>query len=221
MIKAIVFDFDGLILDTEFVLYEVFCDLLKDHSADLSIAEYASFIGTDSEELYAFIESHVKGKMTKQEIIEESHRIHKEKLMSPIAREGVHDYLQEAKKLGLKIGLASSSNREWVTHFLQELKIIDYFDVIQTSDDVEKVKPDPTLYSNVINKMNITPSEAIAFEDSANGAKAAISAGLKCVIVPNAVSENLVFENYQLRLSNMKEKSLNEVIDFIDSVHVS
>ncbi|MFS0881455.1 HAD family hydrolase [Metabacillus niabensis] len=220
MIKAIVCDFDGLIIDTEFALYESFCDLLNINSGDLPINEYAKYIGTDSTELYHYIVSKSNGEMTQEEVIEKSHTLHKERLESPIARDGVEDYLKEAKAKGLKIGLASSSNREWVTYFLKKLNLLDYFDVIQTRDDVEKVKPDPALYRNVIHYFGIEPYEAIAFEDSVNGSKAAIAAGLKCVIVPNKITENLEFEAFHMRLNSMKEKELSKVIEIIDSLYV-
>ncbi len=218
MIKGIVFDFDGLIIDTELALYEAFCELLKLDPSELPIKDYAFYIGTDSSALHDFILEKANGRMTLEEIIEESSILHKEKLKYAIARDGVEDYLKEAKSKGLKIGLASSSNREWVDFFLQELQLLSFFDVIQTRDDVKIVKPDPTLYRNVINHFGIHPSEAIAFEDSANGAKAAIGAGLNCVIVPNKVTENLQFENYHLRIISMKEKTLSNVIEVIESI---
>ena len=220
MIKAIVCDFDGLIIDTEFALYEAFCELLKIDPSELPINEYAHYIGTDSNALYNFILKKTNEKMTKEEIIEKSHILHKEKLELPIPRDGVEEYLKEAKSRGLKIGLASSSNREWVTYFLEKINLLDYFDVIQTRDDVENVKPDPTLYKNVINLLGIEPSEAIAFEDSVNGSKASIASGLKCVIVPNKVTENLEFKTFHLRLNSMKEKELFKVIEKIEALNI-
>lgn len=220
MIKAVVFDFDGLIIDTELALYDAFCKLLKLDSDEFPICDYATYIGTDSKALHDFVLGKANGTMTLEEIIEKSSLLHKENLMNPIAREGVEDYLKEAKNRGLKIGLASSSDRKWVSFFLEELRLLDYFDIIQTKDDVEMVKPDPTLYQNVINFFGIHPSEAIAFEDSVNGAKAAVAAGLKCVIVPNKITENLIFENVHLRLNSMKEKKFSYVIQVIESLYV-
>ncbi|MED3822627.1 HAD family hydrolase [Priestia flexa] len=220
MIKAIICDFDGLIIDTELALYEAFCDLLEVDSSELPINEYANYIGTDSTELYNFITMKTNGKMTKEEVIERSHILHKEKLSFPIARGGVEAYLKEAKSKGMMIGLASSSNRAWVTYYLKKLNLFDYFDVIQTRDDVDKVKPDPALYRNVINYLGIDPSEAIAFEDSGNGSKAAIAAGLKCVIIPNKITENLDFENFHMRLNSMEEKELSKVIEIIEALYV-
>lgn len=120
----------------------------------------------------------------------------------------------------MKIGLASSSDRKWVTFFLEELNLLEYFDIIQTKDDVEKVKPDPALYQNVINYFGIDPSEAIAFEDSANGSKAAIAAGLKFVIVPNKITENITFDNIHCGLASMKDKELSDVIKVLDPLYV-
>lgn len=104
--------------------------------------------------------------------------------------------------------------------FSEKINLLDYFDVIQTPDDVKNVKPDPALFKNVINLLGIEPSEAIAFEDSLNGSKAAIAAGLKCVIVPNKVTQNIDFENFHIRLNSMKEKELSKVIDIIETLHV-
>ncbi|MFK4997908.1 HAD-IA family hydrolase [Bacillus sp. N9] len=220
MIKAVVFDFDGLIIDTEYALYKAFCHLLQLDDQDLPIKEYASYIGTDSVALYDYIFNKSNGTLSLEEIKEQSSILHKENLKLPIARDGVEDYLITAKSKGLKIGLASSSNREWVTYFLKKLNLLDYFDVIQTQDDVDKVKPDPTLYQNVINHFGIDPSEAIAFEDSANGAKAAVAAGLNCVIVPNQITENLPFERYTMRLTSMKEMELSKVIEYVETMKV-
>jgi putative hydrolase of the HAD superfamily len=220
MVKAVVFYFVGIIIDTEYALYEAFCNLLKVDSSELPINEYAFYIGTDAKALYDYIVEKANGILSLEEVIEKSSILHKENLKSPIARGGVEDYLKEAKSKGLKIGLASSSNREWVTYFLKELNLLDYFDVIQTRDDVEKVKPDPALYRNVINYFEIDPSEAIAFEDSANGAKAAVAAGLKCVIVPNKITENLTFDSYHMRLTSMKEKELSEVIRVAEAIEI-
>lgn len=216
MIKAIVFDFDGLTVDTEYALYESFCDILEMQPGKLPIKEYAVHIGTDSNSLYNFILNQANGSLTRDEIIEKSAVLHKAKLSKPFARDGIEGYLKGAKEQGLKIGLASSSYRTWVEHFLMELDILHYFDAIQTRDDVKKVKPDPELYENVIKLLGVYPKEAIAFEDSANGSKAALAAGLNCVVVPNKITEHLPFENYHLKLVSMADKSLQEVIASIE-----
>jgi putative hydrolase of the HAD superfamily len=121
--------------------------------------------------------------------------------------------LKAAKKNGLKIGLASSSGREWVVGYLQKLEIIGYFETIITRDDVEKVKPDPALYIKALQNLGISGKEAIAFEDSLHGSNAAMSAGIHCIVVPNPVTSHMEFKDYHLRLTSMKEKELNDILE--------
>lgn len=220
MIKAVIFDFDGLIIDTEYAWYKSFCEVLGKTEKEIPLVEYGYYIGTDGLDIYDFLLKKSGENISIEELKERASSLHYSILGEPVAREGVEKLLQEAKERGLKIGLASSSSRQWVTNFLKELNLLTYFDFIQTKDDVEKVKPDPELYANVIKHFNISPSEAIAFEDSPNGTKAAIAAGLNCVIVPNIVTENTQFDNYHLRIKGMDERNLDEIIKFIETKHI-
>nr|WP_276202160.1 HAD-IA family hydrolase [Salsuginibacillus kocurii] len=127
-------------------------------------------------------------------------------------RAGVIEYLEEAKALGLKVAIASSSEYKWVSYYLKTHQIHHYFDAIATFDDVERKKPCPDVYSKVLEKLNVQEKEAIAFEDSLNGLKAAKNAGLKCVVVPNSITKNLPFEQYDRRLNSMADTSLQDII---------
>ncbi|PGY14806.1 HAD family hydrolase [Bacillus cereus] len=215
MMKAIIFDFDGLIVDTETIWFHSFRDAVREYGGELPLEEFAKCIGTTDEVLYAYLKEQLKEKFNEHALRGKVTTLHKEKMKMPKARDGVKEYLEEAKELGLKIALASSSSREWIVRFLEELQIRDYFELIKTREDVEKVKPDPALYKVTIEELGIEPSEAVVFEDSLNGLKAAVAAGLKCVVVPNDVTRNLQFENHHLRIESMKEKSLKEVLQHI------
>ncbi len=216
MIKAVVFDFDGLIIDTETAWYEAFQEVMAGYSVELPLEQFARCIGTDDTVLYEYFREHLGEIMNEDEVRLKADKIYKEKMKTPLVREGVKEYLEEAKELGLKIALASSSSRKWVTGYLRDLGLYDYFEVIQTRDDVEKVKPDPALYEKAIEALQVKPSKAIAFEDSVNGAKAAIAAGLNCVVVPNPVTKSLAFEMHHLRICSMGEKSLRDVVKQIE-----
>lgn len=216
MIKAVIFDFDGLILDTETAWYEAYKEAMDFYKSDLPLERFVKCIGTDNTELYEFFKEQLGESCNIEEIEARATSLHKVKMKTFEAREGVKDYLEEAKKLGYKIALASSSTKEWVTQYLGELGLLNYFEVIITGDDVEKVKPAPDLYLKAIEVLNIHATEAVAFEDSLNGLQSALKAGLKCVIVPNPVTEALAFENHHLRLQSMAEKSLTDVIKFIE-----
>ncbi|AUD22364.1 HAD family hydrolase [Bacillus sp. HBCD-sjtu] len=221
MMKAIIFDFDGLIVDTETIWFHSFRDAVREYGGDLPLEEFAKCIGTTDDVLYEYLNEQLKEKFDKYALKEKVKNLHKEKMKIPEARDGVKEYLQEAKEMGLKIALASSSSREWVIPFLEELQIRDYFEVIKTREDVEKVKPDPALYRVAIEDLGIDSSEAVVFEDSLNGLKAAIAAGLTCVVVPNDVTRNLPFENHHLRIESMKDKSLKEVLQNIKKDRIS
>lgn len=216
MIKAIIFDFDGLIIDTETPWFEAYKETLGYYNVDLPLEHYVKSVGSDNTVLYEFFKQQLGESCNIEEIDTKAESIYKEKMKTPQAREGVKDYLQEANDLGYKIAIASSSTREWVTHYLDELGVLNYFNTIITQDDVEKVKPAPDLYLKAVDALNISSNEALAFEDSLNGLQAALAAGLKCVIVPNPVTKSLPFENYDLRLQSMAEKSLSDVIKLIE-----
>ncbi|CAM4355732.1 HAD-IA family hydrolase [Paenibacillus alkaliterrae] len=109
-------------------------------------------------------------------------------------REGILNYLELAKEAGLKIGLASSSHRAWIDKYMDQLGIAHYFECIRTADDVAKVKPDPELYVQTLAGLGVSASEAVAIEDSPNGARAAASAGMACIVVPNTMTRSLSFD---------------------------
>ena len=100
------------------------------------------------------------------------------------------DKLQEK---GIRMAVASSSDRNWIEGFLKQYGLLHYFPIIVSSDDVEEVKPNPEIYNVVLRKLGITAEEAIAVEDSYNGSIASISAGIHTLIIPNDVTRSLSF----------------------------
>jgi len=125
---------------------------------------------------------------------------------------GVEDYILSAKRLGLKIGVASSSRHEWVDTHLTRLGLIDYFDSIKCFDDVKRTKPDPELYLAVLDALGVHGQQAIALEDSPNGVIAAQQAGIFCVAVPNPVTSQLSLLHADLCLSSLTEVSLEQLL---------
>jgi len=215
VIKAIIFDFDGLIIDTESVWFEAYKEVLVDYEIQLTLEKFSEVVGTHDDVLFSYIEENSSIPFEKEILESKVSELVQIKLGEPVLRESVEDYLIAAKQAGLKIGLASSSSRAWVEGFLKQMNIFNYFEVIRTKEDVLDIKPDPELYLKAIEALGIDATEAIAFEDSLNGLLAARKAGLHCVIVPNSVTANLVFEDYSLRLSSMAEKSLEDVINHL------
>lgn len=217
MIKAIIFDFDGLILDTETHEYEVLSELYAEHNCELPLDVWGKVVGTVSDfHPFTYLEEQAKKKLNRDEFNERQKQLFTERIEQEAARPGVVDYLNAAKSLGIKIGLASSSNYDWVSSHLKRLNLLERFECIKTSDHVAEVKPNPALYLEAAKCLGVKPEECIAFEDSANGALAAKRAGMKCVIVPNEVTKNLEFCEVEHRLQSMAEMELKELISFLE-----
>ncbi|WP_176202445.1 HAD family phosphatase [Geobacillus sp. LEMMY01] len=214
--KAIIFDFDGLIVDTETAWFEAYKEAMNVYGMDLPLERFVECVGSDNAPLYEFVRQQLGENCNIEEIEAKAASFYQIKMKTPQAREGVKDYLEEAKQLGYKIAIASSSRKEWVIHYLNKLGLLSYFEVIMTSEDVEKIKPAPDLYQKALAALDVRPDEAVVFEDSLNGLQAALAAGVKCVIVPNPVTQSLAFEQYDLRLNSMAEKRLAEVIELIE-----
>lgn len=221
MIRAFIFDFDGLILDTETVWYEVYQEILKKHyNIVLPIEEFLKCVGADDSSLQAYLREELDMAVDIQQIKQQTSELHRERIQSVDACLGVRELIEAAYHKGLKIVLATSSTTAWVTTHLSNLNLLDYFDHLVTRDHVEFVKPAPDLYEKALEVLGIQASEAIVFEDSLNGLLAAKKVGLPTVIVPNPVTESLPFENYDLKLASLSEMPCDELLDYFQHERV-
>ncbi|HET7580347.1 MAG TPA: HAD family hydrolase [Bacillales bacterium] len=217
MIQAVIFDFDGLILNTEKVEYRVLQGLFREHEAELPLDVWKECIGTQADffDPVAYLEEQIAKTVDREAFVSRRRERVLAELEEEEALPGVENYLQAAKELGMKIGLASSSDYQWVSGHLRRLGLLEFFDCIRTSDDVEQVKPDPALYELTAECLGVKPEEAIAFEDSRNGSLAAKRAGLYCVVVPNEVTASMFFDDVDHRMASMAEMELAALIDFL------
>jgi HAD superfamily hydrolase (TIGR01509 family) len=125
--------------------------------------------------------------------------------------DSVLERLNEAQELGLRLGVASSSSRQWVEGHLERLGVLDRFHAIATRDDVERRKPEPDLYRRVLDLLGVSPDTTIAIEDSPNGVTAAKAAGLFCVAVPNDLTRNMGLHHADLLVDSLRELSLHDL----------
>jgi putative hydrolase of the HAD superfamily len=212
MIKAVVFDFDGLIIDTETPLYQAYYQVFQEHGVELPVGVWSSFLGTNLDP-YDYLQERLQQPFHRPPFEAKVQEHHDMLMQEQQLRPGVEAYLQAAKRLHLKIGLASSAQRIWVEGYLRKFHLFHYFDCILTANDMTKAKPAPDLYLQTTRYLGVSSAEAIAFEDSLHGMKAAKSAGLHCVIVPNPVTEHLLFDGCDLRIDSMADVPLEEIID--------
>ena len=219
MIRALVFDFDGLILETEQPLYQSWQELYWANGLELPFDQWALNIGTSDEpyDPHTALENLPGWNLEKNQ--ELARRLQRELDLIGLqpARPGVVEYLQDAQRLGLKVGLASSSSCEWVTGHLRRLGLLDYFQCIQARDDVQVTKPDPELYLSAVQLLGARPEQAIAFEDSPNGILAAKRAGMHCVAAPSLLTRNLDTSLADLTVDSLAEISLEELIRKIEA----
>ena len=214
MIEAVVFDFDGLIFDSETHEYETVRELFTEHGVELTLAVWGQCIGRDPGwfDPIAHLEDLTGRPADREALNERRRRRFQERIAGEGAIPGVEEALSAARSMGLKVGLASSSPREWVEPQLERLDLLRYFDCIRTGDDVEHRKPAPDLYLAACRCLGVPPAKAVAFEDSPNGALAAKAAGMYCVVVPNPVTSTLEFGEHDLRLDSLREAELAELL---------
>ena len=213
MIKALVFDFDGVILDTEGPEYQSWQEIYQAYGCSLSLPKWTEAIGThDTFDPYDDIAQQL-GRPIDRAAVRAKQRTRFAELMADQAMlPGVERYISKARELGLKLGLASSSSRRWVTGHLAQLKLEAYFDSIKCADDVERTKPDPAVYLATLQALKVKAHEAIALEDSPNGVLAAKRAGIFCVAAPNAMTQQMSFDLADLQISSLVELSLEKLL---------
>jgi HAD superfamily hydrolase (TIGR01509 family) len=207
MPKALIFDFDGLILDTETAVYEGWREIYVEHGHPLPLETWAQCVGSDFG-LYdpaADLESLI-GKLLDWPFLHARRRQRvAEILQGKDALPGVRARLLEAADRDIPCAVASSSPHEWVDKWLKQLGLWDYFANVTCLEDTGKVKPDPSLFLHAASKLEVDPGDAVVFEDSLNGLRAAHAAGMRCVVVPCAVTSHLTFDGAWRQLASLEE----------------
>ena len=193
-VRAFLFDFDGLILDTELPSRAGWEHVYREHGHELPAELWATLVGTTHAPFdpMAHLEELV-GEPLEREAVNERRRAHEIALIeAEELRPGIAEYLAAARQHGLKRAIVSSSPRAWVDMHLERLEEAVGWDAICTADrDPARAKPAPTLYLEALEQLDVTAGEAVAFEDSPNGVLAAKAAGVFCVAVPNEVTRDL------------------------------
>ncbi len=220
MIRVLIFDFDGLILDTETPAFVSTQAMYREYDHELTLELWKDALGRKSGEgfnAYHHLANLVGDTFDIQAAKEKRQKYKLQLCDQELLRPGILATIASAQALGLSCTVASSSGREWVEGWLKKHDILKHFVFTRTGDDVENVKPAPDLFLSVAKKLRVQPNECLVFEDSSNGTLAALNAGMPCVVVTNPVTEGLEFPQHALKLKRIDEVGLEDILNIIKS----
>ncbi len=192
---AVLFDFDGIVVDTEWAIYQAWLRVFQKHGHDLPLALYTKCIGSDFD---TWSPKTYLGELTSLEfdwlkMDEERQAEIRSELEQEGPLAGVVELLEEIQTRGIPLAVVSSSSHDWVDGWLEKLSLLEYFDEVICRGDAPRIKPAPDLYLAAAHKLGVTAQECLLIEDSHNGLLAAHAAGMKTWIVPNRVTSELDF----------------------------
>jgi putative hydrolase of the HAD superfamily len=193
--RALLFDFDGLIVDTEWPIYNAWRQTFHDHGHSLPLEIFTQCIGTDFDTWSP--KTHLEeltGDHIDWHLLDNARQARIEtELVGATAMEGIPKAVKAAKAAGLKVAVVSSSSHRWVDGWLKKIGLFEQFDTTVCRDDAERIKPAPYLYLVAARQLALEPATCLVIEDSVNGIKAAKSAGMPSVAIPNRVTAGCDF----------------------------
>jgi HAD superfamily hydrolase (TIGR01509 family) len=220
MISAIIFDFDGLILETEEPTYQSWAQIYQSFSHELPFSTWLPNVGTTQGDFDPRLELEklMPVPLDWESVEARRAKIEQDLIDAQPPLPGAVQYVKDARRLGLKVGIASNSPNDWVTRNLKRLGLLGYFDQLCTSDYVQHIKPDPELYLNALRALQVSADEAFALEDSPLGVKAAKRAGIFCVAVPNPLISHLAIREADLQIPSLADVSLDQLLAQINLI---
>ncbi len=222
MFSALLFDFDGVILDTETPLYEAWSRLYREYGHVLSMQQWAANVGGyayDVFDPYAELEKRIGRSLDRNALKLLRRQWYLQRLSLQRPASGLTEILRVARERSIVLGVASSSDREWVHGHLRRLGLAEYFDAVACGDEVARVKPDPAVYQLCLDRLGVAPEEAVAVEDSPRGIAAARSANVYCIAVPNPVTGSMDLGGAQWKLSSLADYAPEAFLDEVAARH--
>jgi putative hydrolase of the HAD superfamily len=212
--KAIIFDFDGTIIDTEQAEIAAWEHIYAEHDVILPQELWKNRIGTAPENFdpMKHLQTLTATPLDRKTVLHRRHQKYLELVAVLTPLPGVLSWIEAAHRLKIRMSIATASHRVHVSAFLKQLGFSHYFENVISRDDVRHIKPDPEAYLLALAKMGLTAADAIAIEDSPNGATAAIAAGLRCIVVPSSPTLGMLFPEAYRLLTSLEEMTLEEFL---------
>lgn len=212
--RALIFDFDGLLLETEGPSYQAWHELYAEHGHDMPRERWLEYIGREGGwfDALAHLGELVGSGFDRDGVLARREARKTELIEALDLMPGVRERIAEAKARGMKVGVASSSTIRWVGGHLERLAFREIFDAVTCREEGMRAKPAPDIYLAAADALGVAPGEAIAIEDSRNGIAAAKAAGLRCVAVPNELTSEQDLSAADLRLRSLAEMPLDAIL---------
>lgn len=213
MIKAVIFDLDGLLIDSEIIAYKIYQDLLTPYGIEFTIKDYAeNFSGKMMVKNVNYAIQKYDLSWNVQEVLGKILAMEKELLAKGVdLKSGAKELLAYLKENHYKIAMASSSIKERALDILEQHDIAQYFDEFVFGYEVEKGKPNPDIFIKACEKIGEKPEECLVLEDSEAGIQAAHSANIPVICVPDMKKPNPVYAEMALLYLD----SLYDVISYL------
>jgi HAD superfamily hydrolase (TIGR01509 family) len=202
----VVFDFDGLMLDTEWTTYQTVDEVFRAHGEELSLELWTSFIGTtDHPHWTDLLEAQLERPFDRDTWRARRAETGLARAMSLELLPGVGALIEQVDAAGIPLAVASSSSAEWVRGHLRHRELDHLMHSVCTGDEVARTKPDPALYLLVCERLGVEPSHSVAIEDSPPGIAAARAAGMRAVAVPGRMTAHLDYGAADLVVASCEE----------------
>jgi len=206
MISAVIFDFDGTIIDTEWSEFTTVQDEFRSHGHEYELETFLEGVGRADGRHWADVLQELTGPRADiEEIKERRKRAHRELIETTDLRPGVVHLMERAEQKRKALAVASSSPISWVERHLADRGLVDRFDVIATRDLVERAKPWPDVFLVAAEELAVDPAACLVIEDSHHGVAAAKAAGMVCVAVPNPVTIGSDFSAADIVLDSLTD----------------
>ncbi len=195
--SAVLFDFDGIVVDTEGAIYDAWLETFRKHGHDLPLSLYTRCIGSDFDTWSPKTHlEEISGKTFDWESMDEERQVViREALTEQGAISGVIRLLGEIQSRGIALSVVSSSSHSWVDGWLEKLGLTSFFKEVICRGDAPRIKPAPDLYLSASAKLGVEPGKCLVIEDSLNGLISANAAGMRTWVVPNRVTSGLDFSS--------------------------
>lgn len=213
--EAVVFDFDGLILETEEPWYLAWRSVWEEHGEELTLSAWEQCIGAEAEatfEPFRELLSRTGAALEEQEVRATVRRRVEALVADADVLPGVRDWIDSARDLGLGIAIASSSPRDWIDRLLDHVGLRPQFPVIACFDDVGCGKPQPDVYLAACRALGTDPVRSVAVEDSLNGVRAARAAGMPVIAVPTVMTRHLPLDEADLVVESLASIELTDAL---------